>query len=193
MPPLVASAVRLGTVFDEREFMLAADANEFLQRDGMAIEVHRDDGLRLFGESAFNFGWIHTKISGLYIHKHRFGTAAFNGRNRRDGRVGYRHDLVAKPYPASSEGQMQGIGPIGDPKRVLHPDGRLRMLEHVRSQRRWKAAFQDRVQPVWTRLSGGCRPNRETERAVERAGFAIETDQRRAQADLRLFSARPVR
>ena len=78
-------------------------------------------------------------------------------------------------------------------KRVLRPDGRLRMLEHVRSQRRWKAAFQDRVQPLWTGVSGGCRPNRETERTVERAGFAIESHERRAQADLRLFSARPLR
>ena len=81
---------------------------------------------------------------------------------------------------------------LGEVKRVLHPAGRLRMLEHVRSQRRWKAGFQDWVQPVWTRLSGGCRPNRETERAVERAGFAIESHQRRAQANLRLFSARPI-
>jgi ubiquinone/menaquinone biosynthesis C-methylase UbiE len=82
---------------------------------------------------------------------------------------------------------------LADVKRVLHPDGRLRMLEHVRSQRRWKAAFQDRIQPLWTRVSGGCRPNRETERTVERAGFTIESHERRAQADLRLFSARPVR
>jgi len=82
---------------------------------------------------------------------------------------------------------------LAEVKRVLRPDGRLRMLEHVRSQRPWKAAFQDRVQPVWTRVSGGCRPNRETERAVERAGFAIESHERRAEADTRLFAARPIR
>jgi ubiquinone/menaquinone biosynthesis C-methylase UbiE len=78
-------------------------------------------------------------------------------------------------------------------KRVLRPDGQLRMLEHVRSRRRWKAAFQDRVQPLWTRLSGGCRPNRETERLVEAAGFTIEAGDRLEQADLRRFSARPAR
>jgi len=77
-------------------------------------------------------------------------------------------------------------------KRVLRPDGQLRMLEHVRSQRRWKAAFQDRVQPLWTRLSGGCRPNRETERLVEASGFVIEGEGRLEQADLRRFSARPA-
>jgi len=75
---------------------------------------------------------------------------------------------------------------------VLGPGGRLRMLEHVRSPRPWKARFQDRAQPVWTRVSGGCHPNRDTERLVEASGFAIEADGRRAKGDMRRFSARPV-
>ena len=88
---------------------------------------------------------------------------------------------------------------VGDPpralaeiRRVLRPDGTLRALEHVRSTRRWKACVQDRVQPLWTRLAGGCHPNRDTERAVEAAGFRIDADERRAQADLRRFRARPA-
>jgi ubiquinone/menaquinone biosynthesis C-methylase UbiE len=81
---------------------------------------------------------------------------------------------------------------LAEVKRVLRPDGQLRMLEHVRSRRRWKAAFQDRVQPLWTRLSGGCRPNRETERLVEASGFVIDRADRLEQADLRRFFARPA-
>lgn len=76
--------------------------------------------------------------------------------------------------------------------RVLRPGGSLRMLEHVRSTRPWKARLQDRFQPLWTRLSGGCHPNRDTERAVESAGFRIEADGRRAKGDMRRFSARPA-
>jgi len=79
---------------------------------------------------------------------------------------------------------------LAEVKRVLRPDGRLRMLEHVRSRRSWKAAFQDRVQPLWTWASGGCHPNRDTERVVEAAGFVIETDDRAEMADMRRFSAR---
>ena len=81
---------------------------------------------------------------------------------------------------------------LAEVKRVLRPDGQLRMLEHVRSRRRWKAAFQDRVQPLWTRLSGGCRPNRETERLVADSGFVIDGVDRLEHADLRRFSARPA-
>ncbi|MBI2159925.1 MAG: class I SAM-dependent methyltransferase [Candidatus Rokubacteria bacterium] len=81
---------------------------------------------------------------------------------------------------------------LAEVKRVLGPGGRLRMLEHVRSRRPWKARFQDRTQPVWTRISGGCHPNRDTECLVEASGFAIEEDGRRAKGDMRRFSARPV-
>src|SRR5260370_32675814 len=87
---------------------------------------------------------------------------------------------------------------VGDPRRglaevrrVLRQDGRLRMLEHVRSTRPWKGRFQDRSQPFWTWLSGGCHPNRDTERTVEACGFAIEAEGRRAKGDMRRVSARP--
>jgi len=77
-------------------------------------------------------------------------------------------------------------------RRVLRPDGELRMLEHVRSTRAWKARLQDLLQPVWTWITGGCHPNRDTERAVEAGGFQIEEEGRRAKGDMRRFAARPI-
>jgi ubiquinone/menaquinone biosynthesis C-methylase UbiE len=74
-------------------------------------------------------------------------------------------------------------------RRVLRGQGQLRMMEHVRSTRPWKARLQDRLQPAWTWLAGGCHPNRDTERAVESAGFRIED--RRARDEMRRFVARP--
>jgi ubiquinone/menaquinone biosynthesis C-methylase UbiE len=81
---------------------------------------------------------------------------------------------------------------LAEVRRVLRPGGTLRMLEHVRSTRPWKARWQDRLQPAWTRFTGGCRWNRDTERAVEQAGFVIEPDGRRAKGDMRRFAARPA-
>jgi ubiquinone/menaquinone biosynthesis C-methylase UbiE len=75
-------------------------------------------------------------------------------------------------------------------KRVLRSDGELRMLEHVRSHIPWRARLQDFIQPVWTWAAGGCHPNRDTERAVEAAGFRIEPEGRRANGTIRLFAAR---
>jgi ubiquinone/menaquinone biosynthesis C-methylase UbiE len=74
--------------------------------------------------------------------------------------------------------------------RVLAPDGTVRALEHVRSSDRWQARLQDWTQPAWTALSGGCHPNRETERTLERAGLAIDPSTRRARDTMRRFEAR---
>ena len=63
---------------------------------------------------------------------------------------------------------------LDEVRRVLRPGGRLLFIEHVRaagSTARW----QDRVEPLWGRLLGGCHPNRDTVAAIEEAGFEIET------------------
>lgn len=75
-------------------------------------------------------------------------------------------------------------------RRVLAPEGRLRMLEHVRSRRPWFAWWQDRIQPAWTLVSGGCHPNRDTEATVRAAGFEILAEGYRARRNVRLLEAR---
>ena len=74
--------------------------------------------------------------------------------------------------------------------RVLAPGGTVRALEHVRSPLPWKARLQDWTQPAWTAFSGGCHPNRETERTLEGAGLAIDPASRRARDTMRRFEAR---
>ncbi len=78
---------------------------------------------------------------------------------------------------------------LAEVKRVLRPDGRLRMLEHVRSTVPWRARLQDVIQPAWTWAAGGCHPNRETESTVEQAGFRIEPEGRQAKGTNRRFAA----
>jgi hypothetical protein len=73
---------------------------------------------------------------------------------------------------------------------VLKPDGRLLMLEHVHARKPAGRWLLDALQPPWTWLTGGCRPNRDTETAVERAGFEIDPDHHRARGLMRLFRAR---
>ncbi|HEY7206230.1 MAG TPA: class I SAM-dependent methyltransferase [Methylomirabilota bacterium] len=80
---------------------------------------------------------------------------------------------------------------LDEVRRVLGSHGQLRMLEHVRSTRPWKARLQDRLQPIWTRLAGGCHPNRDTEGVVQSSGFQIDRESRRARDDMRRFVARP--
>lgn len=79
---------------------------------------------------------------------------------------------------------------LAEVRRVLAPSGELRMLEHVRADVGWLARLQDRLQPWWTRVMGGCHPNRPTERTVEDAGFAIAPEDRHRGLVFREFVAR---
>lgn len=69
----------------------------------------------------------------------------------------------------------QGLA-LGEIRRVLRPGGRLLFLEHVRAPGS-KARWQDRIEPLWGRIFGGCHPNRDTVAAIEGAGFGIETSE----------------
>jgi ubiquinone/menaquinone biosynthesis C-methylase UbiE len=75
-------------------------------------------------------------------------------------------------------------------RRVISDGGRLRMLEHVRSALPAVGRVQDLIQPLWTRVAGGCHPNRDTESSVEDAGFVIEERAAPGRASLRYFAAR---
>jgi ubiquinone/menaquinone biosynthesis C-methylase UbiE len=78
---------------------------------------------------------------------------------------------------------------LAEARRVLRAGGALRLLEHVRAAG-LTGALQDLAQPAWTAVSGGCHPNRETERSVAAAGFAIDRESVRARGVMRRLEAR---
>lgn len=59
-------------------------------------------------------------------------------------------------------------------RRILRPGGQMLFLEHGRAPdadvRRW----QERIEPVWKRLAGGCHLNRPIASALDGAGFAVD-------------------
>lgn len=62
---------------------------------------------------------------------------------------------------------------LAEIKRVLRPDGRLILLEHVRAADEGLARWQDRLERPWGLFAGGCHPNRRTLEAIEAAGFDV--------------------
>jgi ubiquinone/menaquinone biosynthesis C-methylase UbiE len=52
---------------------------------------------------------------------------------------------------------------VSEAHRVLKPDGRLLLLEHVRAEREGRLSrWQDRLERPWGWLAAGCHPNRDT-------------------------------
>jgi SAM-dependent methyltransferase len=58
-------------------------------------------------------------------------------------------------------------------RRVLRPAGRLIFVEHGRSPDRRIVRWQDRLTPLWRRVTGGCHLNRSIDRLLGQGGFDV--------------------
>ncbi|WP_086617195.1 class I SAM-dependent methyltransferase [Erythrobacter tepidarius] len=59
--------------------------------------------------------------------------------------------------------------------RVLRPGGQMLFLEHGRAPDTGVRRWQERIEPLWKRLAGGCHLSRPIASALASAGFAVET------------------
>lgn len=59
-------------------------------------------------------------------------------------------------------------------RRVLKPQGRLVFAEHGVSPEPGVAKWQNRINPVWRSLAGGCNLNRSPEQLLGQAGFTFD-------------------
>lgn len=60
-------------------------------------------------------------------------------------------------------------------RTLLRPGGKLVFLEHVAAEEDPNARlWQERLDPFWRHVAGGCRLNRRTGEVFERAGFTME-------------------
>jgi ubiquinone/menaquinone biosynthesis C-methylase UbiE len=58
-------------------------------------------------------------------------------------------------------------------RRVLKPDGRLVFVEHGLSADESVRRWQNRLNPVWKKLAGGCHLNRPMRTLIGNAGFRV--------------------
>ena len=65
------------------------------------------------------------------------------------------------------------LGALREIRRVLKPSGTYLFVEHGRAPRDGLARWQDRLNPLWRPLAGGCNMNRSIDALVERGGFEI--------------------
>jgi SAM-dependent methyltransferase len=63
---------------------------------------------------------------------------------------------------------------LSEVRRVLKRDGTLIFAEHGLSPDPRVQAWQNRINPLWRRVSGGCNLNRRIDALIRRAGFSIE-------------------
>lgn len=59
-------------------------------------------------------------------------------------------------------------------RRILRPGGAMLFLEHGRAPDREVRVWQERIEPLWKRLAGGCHLTRPIASALADADFAVE-------------------
>lgn len=64
-------------------------------------------------------------------------------------------------------------GALREMRRVLKPGGIYLFIEHGRAPDERLAGWQDRLNPVWRRLAGGCNMNRSIDTLLAQGGFEI--------------------
>ncbi len=63
---------------------------------------------------------------------------------------------------------------LAEMRRVLRPGGALLFVEHGRAPEPGVARWQDRLDPLWSRVAGGCHLNRKIGELISAGGFRIE-------------------
>ena len=74
--------------------------------------------------------------------------------------------LCTIPHPDRAMDEM---------RRVLRHGSAVRLLEHVRVTDRFLSRLQDLLTPLWMKIAGGCRLDRNAVACVADSGFAIES------------------
>ena len=65
------------------------------------------------------------------------------------------------------------VGALKEMRRVLRENGQLLFVEHGLAPEEGVQAWQNRLTPLWKRISGGCHLNRPIPTLIERGGFDI--------------------
>lgn len=81
-------------------------------------------------------------------------------------------DTVVSTWTLCSVGDLAAS--LVEARRVLRPGGRFLFVEHGLGPTPGLQRWQHRLDPVWSRLAGGCHLNRAMDQAVRESGLRLE-------------------
>jgi ubiquinone/menaquinone biosynthesis C-methylase UbiE len=73
-------------------------------------------------------------------------------------------------------------------RRVLKPGGKLLFSEHGKAPDEGVMRWQNRLNPAWRKIGGGCNMNRDIPAMIQEGGFRITEDERMYVPGPRIFS-----
>ena len=95
-------------------------------------------------------------------------------------------DTVVVTYTLCSIADV--VPALEEVRRVLKPRGHLLFCEHGKAPDKNVYKWQERLNPVWRKVSGGCNIHRDVPAILEHSGFKIEDDNRMYVPGIRALS-----
>ncbi|MEE9371533.1 MAG: class I SAM-dependent methyltransferase [Saprospiraceae bacterium] len=80
-------------------------------------------------------------------------------------------DTVVSTYTFCTIAQLDKS--LSEIKRVLKPSGKLIFIEHGKAPDEKVQRTQNRINPIWKKIGGGCNLNRDIPKILEKNGFKI--------------------
>lgn len=145
---------------------------------GFVLEIGIGSGLNLsfYSTAVMRLRGIDPSAELLSMARKKIGRVAFpvelTGESAEQLRVdAHSVDTVVSTWALCSI--PNPLGALQEMKRVLKPGGRLLFVEHGRSPDPKVRAWQDRLNPIWRKIGGGCNLNRKMDELIGSAGFEI--------------------
>lgn len=174
-------------------------------RRWLAAEA-RGDVLEIGTGTGANLGLYQpgTRVTATDLEPKRLAGATEKARQNGHGRITILAcaDAQDLPFPDDAFDTVLGTlvfcsikqpeAALAEVKRVLRPDGRFLLLEHVRGQTPFTRRLTDWLHPAWFALQGSCHLNRETASAVTTAGFQLDHVSTHGRGLLQLIIASPT-
>ncbi len=167
-----------------------------IRGDVLELGVGRGANLPLYGAAAH--------VTAIDVDPERLARAArVVERLGRSAQITLRHaDAQALPFDNDSFDVVVGtlvfcsipdpLQALAEVRRVLRPNGRLLLLEHVRGQTPFMRRLTDWLHPLWFALQGQCHLNRETAATVTAADFQIIESSTHSWGLLQRIIAKPA-
>ncbi len=120
--PLVPRALRLRAVLDHDQLVLPGNLQDRVEVGRLAVQMHRDDGLRARRHLLRDFRRIEIEEALLEIAENYLRAGQADGFRRGNGRVDRRDDLIARADAETLQGGKQtacGAGHAADLRHAL--------------------------------------------------------------------------
>lgn len=173
MPRLVTLACSQGQIMKRRSMVVPlAKGKVFELGCGGGLNQQFYDEAAVTGFSGIDPHAGLLEGARLRAREHGWDTQILEGVGENIPFASGQFDTVVCTYTLCSVDDPERV--LSEIKRILKPGGRMLFLEHGRAPDADVLRWQERIEPVWKNLAGGCHLTRPIGSALRGAGFDVE-------------------